>query len=193
VSVLGVAHRFNFASMRALAIRQLDSLTSCVDRIVLARQFGVDDWLRPAYTQVCMMRALISDEDIDRLGLELFKKVARARNRLSSTPCPKSEPAEKVVEAIFFPSAEAGAPPPLHCCDSRCARPFLRCWPCELPADPALPANLPAPVLPLQASPSPVGSHSSLSDTAASSIPASEDSLSRGRSPTPVRRFPSAE
>jgi hypothetical protein len=102
VSVLRIAHRLDFPVMRAFALKQLEDITSSVDKIVLAHEFGIDAWLKPAYVCICTSQALVSDDEIDRLGFNLFKKVARARNRLSSMPAEvPSERAKRVVEDEF--------------------------------------------------------------------------------------------
>jgi hypothetical protein len=101
VSVLKVAHRFNFRSVHALAIKQLTGSTTSVDKIVLAREFGVDEWLPDAYREVCVMPSLPSDEDCNRLGFDTFKKVARARDTLSAfTPTADFE-VRRVVQDVF--------------------------------------------------------------------------------------------
>jgi hypothetical protein len=101
VSLLRLAHRFDFASMRTLATKQLFGLTSAVDRILLAREFAVDEWLRPAYIDICTMPDLIPDEDIARLGLELFQKLARARDKLKSFSVSPTDNATRIVNETF--------------------------------------------------------------------------------------------
>jgi hypothetical protein len=94
ISVLRVAHRFGFVSMRAFAIKHLSSFTSSVDRIVLARKFGVGEWLELAYIDICIASEFISDADIHQFGPDLFMKIARARGR----------------HKLFTPSAELDVP-----------------------------------------------------------------------------------
>jgi hypothetical protein len=99
--------------MRAFAIRQLDGLTSCVDRIVNALEFDVEEWLKPAYTMVCTTPQLIADEDIDRLGLDVFKKIARARDTLMAFTPSRSGSTSDVIDTVFFPSTRSSSPIPL--------------------------------------------------------------------------------
>jgi hypothetical protein len=49
---------------------------------VLARKYDVPSWVKDAYFAICTADRLPSDEDIDRLGFEDLKKIARARNEL---------------------------------------------------------------------------------------------------------------
>jgi hypothetical protein len=101
ISVLRVAHRFGFAAIRALAIEQLAPLTTAVDRIVLAREFDVREWLKPAYIEVYTSAALLEDVDADRLGFELFKKIVRVRHGISTLAARPSEEVENTVEDVF--------------------------------------------------------------------------------------------
>jgi hypothetical protein len=87
--------------MRAFAIKRLVDLTSCIDKIVLAREYDVDEWLKGAYVEVCKMDKLPSDEDCDRLGFDLFKKIARARESVRVSPSNKNAVIEVVVEDLF--------------------------------------------------------------------------------------------
>jgi hypothetical protein len=115
ISVLRVAHRFGFTSMRMFAIKHLSSLTSSVDRIVLAHEFGIEEWLKPAYSEVCMSPDLVSDADIRRLGFELFMKIARMRDGLKAfTPFAEND-VMAIVEAVFRPEPAqvASAPAPV--------------------------------------------------------------------------------
>jgi hypothetical protein len=101
ISVLKVAHRFDFASVRALAVRQLTPLTTPVDKIVLAREYGVREWLEGAYRDVCVSPSLPSDA-------ETFKKIARARDTLSMFAPTADYDVRRVVQDVF--QLEIGGP-----------------------------------------------------------------------------------
>jgi hypothetical protein len=81
-SVLKLSHIFGFASMRTLAIGRLSSLTSSIDRIVLAHDYGVDSWLPQAYLDVCEARSLPPPEEAHRIGFDTYIKVTAAREAL---------------------------------------------------------------------------------------------------------------
>jgi hypothetical protein len=98
--------------MRRLAIKQLVNLTTPVDRIMLVREFSVDEWLVPALAAVCEAPALISNADIDRIGLELFKKVARARDSLSTMAKQPVGKAVRVVRDVFELAENESEPTP---------------------------------------------------------------------------------
>jgi hypothetical protein len=88
--------------MRAFAIKRLDPLTSCIDRVVLAHQFEVSSWLPQAYVDVCELSRLPSTEDAHRLGFDVFIKIATAREafRLSSDVVETSKRAA-IVKDVF--------------------------------------------------------------------------------------------
>jgi hypothetical protein len=73
---------WNFASMRTLAIRQLSSLTTPVDRVVLGRKYGIEHWLGPAYRAICERDEWLSKEEGARLGLEDVLKIGHARQMM---------------------------------------------------------------------------------------------------------------
>jgi hypothetical protein len=101
--VLKVAHRFSFASVRKHAIKHLTTITSCIDKLVLAREFGVDEWVAGARRDVCAMPELPADEDIDRLGFELFKSIIRVRGKMSTMSVPLNEEVDRIVDDVFRP------------------------------------------------------------------------------------------
>jgi hypothetical protein len=85
-SVLHLAHRWNFASVRALAIHKLGTLAGPVDRVVLARVYGIKHWLPLAYQTLCEREVFLSDEEGLRLGIEDVLKIGRARTAMRALP-----------------------------------------------------------------------------------------------------------
>jgi hypothetical protein len=71
--------------MHAFAVRQLDNLTTPIDRIALGKQYGIDHWLSPAYQAVCERDLSLTDEEGMRLGLMDVLKIARARQIIRSS------------------------------------------------------------------------------------------------------------
>jgi hypothetical protein len=100
--------------MRAFAIKRLDPLTSCIDRVVLAHQFEIAAWLPQAYVDVCELSRLPSTEDAHRLGFDVFIKIAAAREafRVSSDVVESSKRAAIVKDVFDVP------PTPLPECKS---------------------------------------------------------------------------
>ncbi|KAJ7672068.1 hypothetical protein B0H17DRAFT_947775 [Mycena rosella] len=52
-SVLSLATRWEFTSLRELAMRHLFAMASAVERIALGQRYDIPSWLVPAYTEVC--------------------------------------------------------------------------------------------------------------------------------------------
>jgi hypothetical protein len=98
VSILHLSDLWNFETMRTLAITRLSLLTSPIDRVLLARKYGVDVWLLPAYQQICEREAWLSDEEGRQLGIDDVMKIGRARQSIRDRPRNSSR---QVVEQIF--------------------------------------------------------------------------------------------
>jgi hypothetical protein len=85
ISVLHLAHRWDFATMRSLAIDHLTRLATPVDRVVLGHMYDVRHWLLPAYQEICEYEAWLSDEEGRRLGINDVLKIGRVRHALRSS------------------------------------------------------------------------------------------------------------
>jgi hypothetical protein len=81
--------------MRSLAIDKLFTLTSPIDKVVLAHKYGVSHWLLPAYHNICEREEWLSDEEGYRLGLGDVLKIGRARQAVRS-----ADPATSSVTLI---------------------------------------------------------------------------------------------
>jgi hypothetical protein len=95
ISVLHLAHRWDFATMRSLAIDHLTRLATPVDRVVLGHMYDVRHWLLPAYQEICEDEAWLSDEEGRRLGIDDVLKIGRARHALRS-----NDPSDKTKSAL---------------------------------------------------------------------------------------------
>jgi hypothetical protein len=82
ISVLSLSHLWDFAAIRAWAIRELVDITTPVDKLVLAQNYAVHEWRASAYLAICADSHWLSDEDGCRLGLEVVMKIGRARDAL---------------------------------------------------------------------------------------------------------------
>jgi hypothetical protein len=124
-SVLALAHRWHFASIRALAVRKLLPITTPVDQIVLAARYAIDHWKPNAYLKICEQDAWLSPEDCRRVGLEELIKIGEARQALRS-PTMMIAPSEReaVITSVFSLPREvrSSASPAMHAglsCSSR--------------------------------------------------------------------------
>jgi len=99
-SVLHLATRWEFDSIRHLAIRRLEGLTiSPVDKIVLSRQFNINTpWTHTAYTEICQRPETLTVIEARALGLETamriyqLREILRGGNRLPSRRGSSSPP-----------------------------------------------------------------------------------------------------
>jgi hypothetical protein len=66
-------------------MRELSTLTTCVDRIVFGRTYGAVAWLEGAYREVCEREDWLSDSEGRRLGLDDVLKIGSARAQLRYT------------------------------------------------------------------------------------------------------------
>jgi hypothetical protein len=87
--------------VRKHAIKHLTTITSAIDKLVLAREFGVDEWVAGARREVCAMPELPADEDIDRLGFDLFKSIVRVRGKMCIMSVPPDEEVDRIVDDVF--------------------------------------------------------------------------------------------
>ncbi|KAJ7099477.1 hypothetical protein B0H15DRAFT_771079, partial [Mycena belliarum] len=80
-TILGLAHRWEFAEVKNLAVRELEKLElPDIDRIVLYKKFAVDEtYLIPRYTALCERPELLTVEEGLRLGMEIVIPLSRAR------------------------------------------------------------------------------------------------------------------
>ncbi|KAF7979220.1 hypothetical protein HWV62_43172 [Athelia sp. TMB] len=77
-SILHLADKWGFESIRLLAVDQLDAAPP-VDKIVLGRRYGIAAWLPGAYEAVCTRDAPLTVEEGIRLGVEDVVRIAAAR------------------------------------------------------------------------------------------------------------------
>jgi hypothetical protein len=108
-AVLKLSNLFDFASLKKFAIAKLFPITNPVDKIILARDYGIDEWLEDAYLDVCMAGTLPSDDDSEALGFPTFRNIVRVREILDirqSSDCvfsriPSCRDRTVVLDAFF--------------------------------------------------------------------------------------------
>ncbi|KIJ63372.1 hypothetical protein HYDPIDRAFT_29621 [Hydnomerulius pinastri MD-312] len=83
-SVLKLATLWDFDGVRKTAINALAVLPlSPVDKIVLATEYHIQDWLVPAINAMAQRPEPIGLEDVNRLGLDFALKIASVREHLA--------------------------------------------------------------------------------------------------------------
>jgi hypothetical protein len=99
-SVLHLASKWGFESIRTLALRKLLPLASPVDKIVLGRKYGFDDWLTPAFVAVCARAEPLSLEEAKRMDSEDVACIYQAREKARGSSI--SVPTKVAQEAVTY-------------------------------------------------------------------------------------------
>ncbi|KAI5890027.1 uncharacterized protein SCHCODRAFT_02630666 [Schizophyllum commune H4-8] len=81
LSILRLADKWRFTDLRAHALGMLKSTASPIDRILIAREFDVPDWLLPAFIDICMAPDPPSEAEAEQLGLSALVKIGRVREQ----------------------------------------------------------------------------------------------------------------
>ncbi|KAG8700602.1 hypothetical protein FRC11_012811, partial [Ceratobasidium sp. 423] len=83
ISALRIATAYGFDSMRTFTIQHLEKVSlGAIQRIQLAREFGLPSWEGPAYKELSERESPITEEEAQILGFSAFSKVARTREEV---------------------------------------------------------------------------------------------------------------
>ncbi|KZP25201.1 hypothetical protein FIBSPDRAFT_734545 [Athelia psychrophila] len=89
-SILPLADKWIFESIRVLAIAQLAPIASPIDKIVLGRRYGVNEWLPGAYGTVCVRPTALTLDEGRRLGIDDVIRINTIRQEFYFVPVPVS-------------------------------------------------------------------------------------------------------
>lgn len=83
-SVLHLATRWEFESIRRVAIRELEKFSiDAVEKIVLSRRFDINSpWALAAYTEVCRRPDTLTVSEARTLGLETAMRIYQLREKM---------------------------------------------------------------------------------------------------------------
>jgi hypothetical protein len=107
VSVLRLATRWNFPSFRALALEKLESVEPSVDKLVLAHELNVTDWLLSSYTALCLRPEPLTLEEAERLKMSDVVLIFTAREWLKGSTDANS--ATACIEKLLAPKTKPAA------------------------------------------------------------------------------------
>lgn len=80
VSALRIATVYDHPNLRSFAIKHLENASlGAVERIHIAREFGLASWEGPAYIELCERDEAITKEEASVLGIDAFVHVAKIR------------------------------------------------------------------------------------------------------------------
>ncbi|EJD35054.1 hypothetical protein AURDEDRAFT_117491 [Auricularia subglabra TFB-10046 SS5] len=83
VRLLSAAHFFGAREIYARAIDRLEKKrVGPVDRIVYAKQFGIDDWLEPAFVTLVQTLRTLSDDEARRIEWSMAFRVTAAQKAI---------------------------------------------------------------------------------------------------------------
>ncbi|KZP33825.1 hypothetical protein FIBSPDRAFT_1035808 [Athelia psychrophila] len=80
-SILHLAVRWGFESIKDLSIERLSPIASDIDKVVLGRQYAIDDWLGDAYLAICSRQKCLSKEEGMRMEKEDIIEISAIRHQ----------------------------------------------------------------------------------------------------------------
>ncbi|KAF8650090.1 hypothetical protein AX16_005416 [Volvariella volvacea WC 439] len=95
-SILTLADRWKFASIRELAIKEIVRIGTPVDKILLGEKFSNGELLRSGYYDITMRDQALEKEEGDKLGMEKVVKIAGVRQKIRQLPVKDNVKKEEV-------------------------------------------------------------------------------------------------
>jgi hypothetical protein len=84
--LLSISNQFEMAKVHKRAIKELASMQlDPVDRIVLAVDHDVPEWLDPAYVELCKQEDPLREEEAEKVGLSTMVKLCWAREKIRTS------------------------------------------------------------------------------------------------------------
>ncbi|KZP08639.1 hypothetical protein FIBSPDRAFT_802855 [Athelia psychrophila] len=80
-SILHLAIRWGFESIKNLSIERLSPIASDIDKIVLGRQYAIDEWLGDAYLAICSREECLSKEEGRRMQVDDIIEISAIRHQ----------------------------------------------------------------------------------------------------------------
>lgn len=81
-----LAHMWDFPEVRNHLLPLVKDSLGCVDRIVLARELGMSEWLAPAFLELCQREELPTREEATKLGMDSILMLSRLREQFRPSP-----------------------------------------------------------------------------------------------------------
>ncbi|KAG8774816.1 hypothetical protein FRC12_001799 [Ceratobasidium sp. 428] len=103
IPALRLSHKWNFEDLyNNLVLFAQDKLDD-IDKVVLARECGIKQWLEPAHTKLCQRREPFTTDEAAKLGLDSLLLILRIRDE-SHTSALGPEPAPPLHNTTTPPS-----------------------------------------------------------------------------------------
>jgi len=98
-TLLSVARKFSMQKIRDLAIDRLALIATPAEKVELANDYSIEDWLVPAFTDLCLKLEPLSIDDGYRLGIDGVIKLQEMQTEIKSN-CVKYLDMKKVREMV---------------------------------------------------------------------------------------------
>ncbi|CAL1710182.1 unnamed protein product [Somion occarium] len=110
--ILSISTRFSFDRIREMAIEQLSPHLDPISKICLARTYDIEEWLFPAYEQICQRDNALEAWEAELIGLRTARLLAQTREELHRS----RDPWREVIVRDYSPSPgrhpSSSSPPP---------------------------------------------------------------------------------
>ncbi|KAH7344493.1 hypothetical protein B0J17DRAFT_726629 [Rhizoctonia solani] len=84
VSALRISTAYDFPNLRNYTMQELEKASlSAIERIQIAREFGLASWEAPAYSELSKRETTLTEEEAQILGFSAFAMIAQAREEES--------------------------------------------------------------------------------------------------------------
>jgi hypothetical protein len=103
IDVLHLSSKWDYTAIRSAALQAIFPLASCVDKIVLAREYSLNDWMPSAVGELVTRKAGLTLDEGHRLGMEVVIAVAEARidaSKLARSPQKVDDVAKALSHAL---------------------------------------------------------------------------------------------
>ncbi|TFK71236.1 hypothetical protein BDN72DRAFT_877297 [Pluteus cervinus] len=100
-SVLDVAHTWEFRTIEALTLAQIEPIASAVDKVVLGREHDLPQWTAAGYMELCQRKEPISRVEGRRLGVDIVTDISIIRHYVHGKSGGKRVDEEPVREVIM--------------------------------------------------------------------------------------------
>jgi hypothetical protein len=108
IDVLHLANKWNYTSIRSAALNAIQPLASCVDKIVLAREYKLNDWLPSAIRELVTRTEGLTLAEGHRLGMGVVIAIGEAR--INARVAQSSHNVDNLIDVLCHTLA-TGQPP----------------------------------------------------------------------------------
>ncbi|KZP08620.1 hypothetical protein FIBSPDRAFT_874381 [Athelia psychrophila] len=115
-AILHLANEWRFDSIRTLAITHLFPIATDVEKIILGRQYAINEWLGDAYLAVCMRDQSLTKEEGRRMQVDDIIEISAIRHQFGQGAPTNTAPPLLIADVCArfgLPAPCAAGNPPL--------------------------------------------------------------------------------